>query len=84
MIQSLLGFFLAAVSAAAAADTFGPAQKKPVDPTKGFFSPVAATVGPYISLGTVQTFEGGTQVFPSIRSISGVAIRAPSAGITKS
>jgi glyoxylase-like metal-dependent hydrolase (beta-lactamase superfamily II) len=45
------------------------AGEEAVEPTKQFFGQVAATVGPYISSGSVQTFEGEAQIFPGIRSI---------------
>jgi glyoxylase-like metal-dependent hydrolase (beta-lactamase superfamily II) len=45
------------------------AAEKADGPTKGFFGQVAATVGPYISSGAVQTFEGEAQIFPGIRSV---------------
>jgi glyoxylase-like metal-dependent hydrolase (beta-lactamase superfamily II) len=43
--------------------------EKAISPTKEFFGHVAATVGPYISSGAVQTFEGEAQMFPGISSI---------------
>ena len=43
--------------------------EKAIGPTKEFFGHVAATVGPYISSGAVQTFEGEAQMFPGISSI---------------
>jgi glyoxylase-like metal-dependent hydrolase (beta-lactamase superfamily II) len=45
------------------------AGDKAVDPTKEFFGQVAATVGPYISSGAVQTFDGEAEIFPGIRSV---------------
>jgi glyoxylase-like metal-dependent hydrolase (beta-lactamase superfamily II) len=45
------------------------AGDKAVEPTKEFFGQVPSTVGPYISSGTVKTFEGETQIVPGIRSI---------------
>ena len=45
------------------------AAEKAVGPTKGFFSQVAATVGPYISSGAVQTFDGDAQIFPGVSAI---------------
>jgi glyoxylase-like metal-dependent hydrolase (beta-lactamase superfamily II) len=42
--------------------------EKAIGPTKEFFGHVAATVGPYISSGAVQTFEGEAQMFPGISS----------------
>ena len=45
------------------------AGDKAVGPTKEFFGQVAATVGPYISSGAVQTFDGEKEIFPGIRSI---------------
>jgi glyoxylase-like metal-dependent hydrolase (beta-lactamase superfamily II) len=45
------------------------AAEKADGPTKGFFSQVAATVGPYISSGAVRTFEGDAQIFPGVSAI---------------
>ena len=45
------------------------AAEKADGPTKGFFSQVTATVGPYISSGAVQTFEGEAQIFPGVSAI---------------
>jgi glyoxylase-like metal-dependent hydrolase (beta-lactamase superfamily II) len=44
-------------------------REKYPEPTKTFFGQVAPTLGPYIASGQVRTFEGGTQVFPGIRSL---------------
>lgn len=40
-----------------------------VEPNKGFYEQVAATVGPYVSSGQVWTFEGEAAILPGIRSL---------------
>ena len=40
-----------------------------VEPNKGFYEQVAATVGPYVSSGQVRTFEGEAAILPGIRSL---------------
>jgi glyoxylase-like metal-dependent hydrolase (beta-lactamase superfamily II) len=37
-------------------------------PTKQFFGQVESTVGPYVTAGSVKTFDGDTEVLPGIRS----------------
>ena len=44
-------------------------REKYLDSTKTFFGQVAPTVGPYIASGQVKSFEGGTRIFPAIRSL---------------
>jgi glyoxylase-like metal-dependent hydrolase (beta-lactamase superfamily II) len=39
------------------------------EPNKGFYEQVAATIGPYVSSGQVQTFEGEAPILPGIRSL---------------